>query len=908
MHTSVSRPDPDALLTQLRQEGNAVPRGRLKVFVGAAPGVGKTYTMLETARLRQREGRDVVIGVVETHGRADTAMMTQGFEVLARRQVEQRGTLPGEFDLEAALRRRPSLILVDELAHSNAESSAHAKRWQDVEALLAAGIDVYSTMNVQHLESLNDVVAGITGVQVRETVPDAVLDGADEVELVDVSPEVLEERMRNGKVYAGEQAARALDRFFRRGNLIALRELALRRTAERVEAQMRRWRASAGVVRPWATAETVLVCVGPSPSATRLVRAARRLAGELDAQWSAVYVERPGDATLPAERRALAEEALRLAETLGGQSHSVSGHDVVDEVLALATRLNATRLLVAPTRRWWGRVLPQLTIPHRLLRRAAQLDVMVVNHLSPDVDEQTPAAREGAVNVKTTALPRTSSPPREYLAALLGVVMATGVGLLVRDRMAPINMAMALLLVLVFNATRYGRGATLAATTLAVLAFDVLFVPPYGTLAVSDARFVLTFVVMFVVGTVMSSLTRRVREQAVAARDREAHTHRLYTLTGELAAARTDADVVRVALHHLAGLVDGAVAYLEPQDGTGMVVVASHPPQHWPVEELAVARWCFDRQQPAGAGTSTLPASRARYLPIAGSGQTLGVIGLLFAPRQSVDTTSERGLLTAMVGQVAVALDRTRLADRARIAHLDAEAERLRNALLSSLSHDLRTPLGSVEGAASTLVRAPELSHEERRELAQTIVDESQRMTRLVANLLDMVRVESGALQVQREWHVLDEVVSGAVLRVEPRLGDRDLQVHLPDTLPLVALDDVLIQQVLVNLLENALRYTPAGSPIEITAEERSGELVVSVSDRGPGIAESDRDRIFVKFERGDASAGGIGLGLSICSGIVRAHGGRIWVESRVGGGASFRFALPLRPPPSIEPEALSIP
>lgn len=900
MHDPLSRPDPDALLTVLGQDGAAAPRGRLKVFVGAAPGVGKTYTMLETARLRQREGRDVVIGVVETHGRSDTAAMMQGFEVLPRRQTEHRGTVQAEFDLDAALIRRPSLILMDELAHSNAAGSAHAKRWQDVEALLAAGIDVYSTMNVQHLESLNDVVAGITGVQVRETVPDAVLDGADEVELVDVSPEVLEERLRNGKVYAGEQAARALDRFFRRGNLMALRELALRRTAERVEVQMRRWRASAGVARPWATAQTVLVCVGPSTSAARLVRAARRLAGELDAQWSAVYVERPGDATLPSAQRALAEEALRLAESLGGQSHSVSGHDVVDEVLALASRLNATRILVGPTRRWWGRVLPQLSLPHRLVQRASHVDVMVVNHQSPESRDESMPSTESAPR---SAWPARTSSVREYAAAAAGVVAVTVAGLLVRDRMAPINMAMALLLVLVFNATRYGRGPTLIATSLAVLSFDVLFVPPYGTLAVSDARFVLTFVVMFVVGTVMSSLTRRVREQATSAREREARTHRLYALTGELAAARTDADVVRVALHHLAGLVEGSVAYLEPQAGTGMVVVASQPPEHWPVEELAVARWCFDRQQPAGAGTSTLPASRARYLPIVGSGSTLGVLGLIFRTDGPVDRTSDRSVLTAMVEQVAVALDRTRLADRARAAHLDAEAERLRNALLSSLSHDLRTPLGSVEGAASTLLRATELTAHERRELAQTIVEESQRMTRLVANLLDMVRVESGALQVQREWHVLEEIVSGAVLRVEPRLGSRELRVDLPATLPLVALDDVLIQQVLVNLLENALRYTPPDSPIEITAEERSGELVVSVSDRGPGIAVEDRRRIFVKFERGESATGGIGLGLSICDGIVRAHGGRIWVDPREGGGSTFRFTLPLRPPPAIEPE-----
>lgn len=890
------RPDPDALLARVTEASPTSPRGRLKLFVGAAPGVGKTFTMLETARLRQREGRDVVIGVVETHGRSDTAAMMHGFETLPRRAYAHRGTTLEEFDLEAALARRPELIIVDELAHTNAEGAPHEKRWQDIEALRTAGIDVYSTVNVQHLESLNDVVAGITGIQVRETVPDAVLDAADEVELVDVSPEVLEQRLRDGKVYAAPQAARALDRFFTRGNLIALRELALRRTAERVDAQMRGWRNAAGVADAWAASESLLACVGPSASALRVVRATRRLAGQLKAPWTVLYVEQPGDATRPVAQREAVQDALRLAEDLGGHAMTVSGHDVADEAAAVAQRLNATRVLVGRSRRGIARLLPAAAPSARLTRRAPTLDVIVIGDREPDATD--------AVMLRARTTPASgASHAREYVAAIAWIVAVVAIGLPLRGRVADIDMVMTLLLAVVICAARYSRGPALAATTLAVVAFDLLFVPPYGTFAVSDARFVLTFGVMFIVGLVMSGLTRRVREQALAARQREARTSILYALSRELAAARTGADVARVGLRHLHDVANGAVAVLEPDERGGMRVAATLPATPWPDGELAVARWSYDRQQPAGRGTQTLPAAGALYLPLAAAGQSLGVIGLA-APEGRLGDAASRQLLDAMLGQVAVALDRTLLADRAREAHLEAEAEKLRNALLSSLSHDLRTPLGSVEGAASTLLREVDLPAPQRRELASTIVEESQRMTRLVGNLLDMVRVESGSLQVHREWHVLEEVVGGAVLRVEPRLDGRVLSVALPPSLPLVAMDDVLVQQVLVNLLENAMRHTPHGTPIDISAEARARELVVTVSDRGPGVADIDASRIFGKFQRGESGAGGIGLGLSICEGIVRAHGGRIWVERRDGGGANFRFTLPmLIPPPTIDRE-----
>jgi two-component system sensor histidine kinase KdpD len=430
-------------------------------------------------------------------------------------------------------------------------------------------------------------------------------------------------------------------------------------------------------------------------------------------------------------------------------------------------------------------------------------------------------------------------------------------------------------------------------------------VPPYGTFAVSDARFVLSFVVMFVVGVVMSGLTRRVREQAEAARDRERRTATLYALSRDLAAARHRGEVAVAALRHLHDLFGGTVAFFEAADDERpMSLVAVRPGGTWPDADLAVARWSHDRGLPAGRGTATLPAARATYVPVRSDAQRLGVFGLVPSPPARLDDADERQLLDAMLGQVAVALDRTALADRARVAHLEAEAEKLRNALLSSLSHDLRTPLGSVEGAASTLLRDDALPVAQRRELATTVVEEAQRMGRLVANLLDMVRVESGSLQVHGEWHVVADVIGGAALRVEPRLAGRALTVDVPASLPLVMMDDVLVEQVLVNLLENALRHTPASSPIDIGAAGRGRELVITVADRGPGVPAADAERIFGKFQRGETGASGIGLGLSICAGIVRAHGGRIWVEARPGGGACFRFTLPMsQHPPVIEPE-----
>ena len=893
---TTGRPDPDALLAELEQQEGRPHRGRLKVFVGASPGVGKTFTMLEAARAKKAEGVSVLVGVVETHGRRETAALVEGLDVLPRQRLEYRGATLEEFDIDAALARKPELILMDEYAHTNAPGSRHAKRFQDVEELLNSGFDVYTTLNIQHLESLNDVVAQITGVTVQETVPDAVLDDADEIELVDVTPEVLEQRLREGKVYVPEQAQRALDRFFRRGNLIALRELALRRTAERVDAQMRGYRASAGIVEPWAATERLLVCVSPTEGTLRLVRTARRLAGLLQAPWTVLYVEQPHHATLPARQREAAQEALRLAEDLGGVAVTVPGHDAAEEILAYARQHNITRILVGrPRRGLFGDLLSTSTTT-RLLRRAKGLHIWVGADEAAD-EEQAPVGL------------RRSSTLRDYLAACGIIMLATAIALPFQQAITQVDAVMVYLLAVVLTAARYGRGPSALAGLLSVLAFDLCFVPPYWTFSVFDFRFVFTFGVMFTVALLMGGLTTRVREQASTARQRERRTATLYAVSRDLATARTRPDLARVTLRHLHDLFGGTVRLLLPGEGGRLVLIAELPGGGISSKDLGVAQWVFEHGEAAGLGTRTLPAAEALYLPLATAERNLGVVGLRPDDLHRFDDPSQRQLAETLLGQAAVALERTQLAEEKRLVHLEFEAEQLRTSLLSSLSHDLRTPLAGIEGAASSLLEeTSQLAPEARNELARTIVEEARRMTRLIGNLLDMVRVESGALAVRREWHVLEEVVGAALARAEERLAGRQVTTRVPGDLPLVPIDDVLIEQVILNLLENAAKYTPAGSAIDVEAEARRGEVLVTVADRGPGVPEGEEEKIFEKFHRASRGAGGIGLGLAICRGIITAHGGRIWVDHRAGGGAVFRFTLPIvGTPPSVERESSEV-
>ncbi len=889
------RPDPEALLQRLREEERRAGRGHLKIFFGASPGVGKTYAMLEEARAKRREGVDVAVGVVETHGRPETAALLEGLETLPRRAIEYRGITLHEFDLDAALARRPALLLVDELAHTNAPGSRHTRRFQDVEDLLAAGINVYTTLNVQHLESLNDVVAQITGVQVRETVPDSILDEADELELADLSADDLLTRLREGKVYVPEQAARAIEQFFRKGNLIALRELALRRTAERVDAQMRGYMREHGIRETWPAGERVLVCIGPNPAGARLVRAGKRMATTLKCDWIVLYVEAPGQRISASDREALVQN-LQLAQELGAQTVTLSGLNPAEEVLAYARAHNATKIVVGkPTHaRWRDKLFGSML--DQLVRGSGDVDVYVI---SGDVE-----------GVRRGPLVGRPSPLVEYGRAALVVALSTVVSFPVFTYLSLTNVAMVFLLGVALAAYRYGRGPTIFAAFLSIALFDFFFVPPRFTFAVSDASYVFTFGVMLAIALLISGLTLRIRAQAETARERERRTAALYAMSRELAATRGESELVSAAARHVRDTF-GAPAQILLPDGSGRLQtpVGTSPAYPMDDKEQSVAMWVFGRGRVAGAGTDTLPAAQGLYVPLVGSTGIIGVLGLRPADPKRFQDPAVQGLLETFAGQAAVALERAMLAERAHREQVEIEAERLRTSLLSSLSHDMRTPLGAITGAlTSVLEDRGTLSDAARRDLLKTALEESQRMNRLIGNLLDMIRVESGALQVQKEWQPLEESVGVALIRLEDRLRDHPVQVTLPPDLPLVPLDAVLIEQVFINLLENAVKYTPSGTPIEISATAVDGAVRVDVADRGPGLPPGEELRIFEKFYRvpGATATSGVGLGLTICRGIITAHRGRIWAENRPGGGAVFHFTLPLAgaPPLQVSSEA----
>lgn len=889
------RPDPDALLKRVQSEEARQVEGKLKVFFGANPGVGKTYAMLEAAHEQRQDGIDVVIGVVETHGRAETEALLKGLEVIPRRAVDYRGTILQEFDLDAALARRPTLILIDELAHTNAPGLRHAKRWQDVQELLKAGINVYTTVNVQHMESLNDVVAQITGVRVRETVPDSMLERADDVELIDLPPDDLLQRLRDGKVYVPEQIQHAIQNFFAKGNLIALRELALRRTAERVDQQMEVYRRDHAVVRTWPAADTIMVCVNMKPRGPRLIRAARQMAASLHAKWIAAYVQIPRHLRLPQAERDRLVQTLRLAEQLGAETITLTGENVAQELLSYARSRNATKIIVgkpvrSPWKEWiFGSVVSEL------VHQSGDIDIYVI----------TGEAGEGQPLVRRTL--RKTSDVLGYAYASFGVLIATAVAWLMFPYFGAANLIMVYLIAVVAIAIRYGRGPSVLASVLSVAAFDFFFVPPYFSFAVSDIQYLLTFGVMLVVALVISNLAVRIRQQAELARYRERRTGVLYAMSRDLATHRGAGMLAHVAAKHLREVFDSQVAiFLADSDKRLRLQRGEQLYFEFDPKEAGVAQWVFEHNERAGLGTDTLPGASALYMPLIGSTGAIGVVAVRPTDSSRLLDPDQLHLLESLVNQVALAIERTRLSEEAQQAHVRVETERMRNAILSSVSHDLRTPLATITGAASSLVEEQgELDPAARRELSRSIYREADRLDRLLKNLLDMMRIEAGAVHLNKEWHPVDEVVGSALGRLEGRLRDHTINPRFPPDLPLVLVDGVLLEQVVINLVENAAKYAPPRSAIDLSASASDREVIVEVADRGPGIPSGEEARIFDKFYRGKfAREGGVGLGLTICRGVVEAHGGRIWAENRRGGGAVFRFTIPLlEHQPSVEAE-----
>jgi len=908
-----SRRDPDVLLAKVQREEARNRRGRLKIFFGAAAGVGKTYAMLSAARDKRAEGVDAAIGIVETHNRADTAALLQGLEILPPRIVEYRGAQLREFDLDAALRRRPTLIIVDELAHTNAPGSRHPKRWNDVEELLDAGIDVYTALNVQHLESLNDVVGGITGVRVQEMVPDTVFDRADEVELVDLPPDELLDRLREGKVYLEQQARAAVENFFRKGNLIALRELSLRRTAERVDEQMRLYREDQGIAEVWQAGELILVCIGPGELADRLIRAGRRFAAALHADWIVAYIETPQLQRLPPSERDAIMEKLRVAETLGAQTVTLSAQQMSAAILDYAHDKNVTKILLGkPTRAGWRRWMLG-SVVDTVVREAADVDIYL---LSSDPSRRDAAPGKDLLLARSRAylgLPeaeRVGAKPRwPGYAIAAGVPAAcTAFGFVGPASGELLNVVMVYLLGVMLVASRFGRGPSILASALSVVAFDFFFVPPTFSFAVTDVRYTVTFAVMLLVGIVIGTLASNLRTQAKVAGYREKRAASLYAISRELAAARSEEDVVRAAVKHIAAEF-GAQCVILFSDTAGRVAYPKGKSESYSLHgaDLGVAQWVFDHDRVAGRGTDTLPGAEAVYWPLRGASERIGVLALLPASLRRVFLPEQQRLLETFLTQTALAIERMRLAGAAQSAQIRVETESLRNSLLAGISHDLRTPLAAIVGAASSLAEdAGRLAPEARRELARTIYDEGQRMATLANNILDMARLDSGAVTLNRDWYPLEEIVGGVLTRLKARLESRPVEIALPKDLPLVKLDAVLIEQVLVNLLENALKYTPAGTAIEISARAMTGAIEVTVADAGPGIPRGLEERLFDKFYRAspEGAQSGVGLGLTICRAIVEAHGGTIRAENRAAGGAAFRFTLPLdEEPPTVESE-----
>jgi two-component system, OmpR family, sensor histidine kinase KdpD len=890
-----NRPSPDALLQQAARE----TRGRLKIFLGAAPGVGKTFEMLTTAQAKRREGVDLVVGVVETHGRKETEALIEGLEVIPRRLVEYKGHSLREMDIDAILTRHPKLALVDELAHTNAPGSRHPKRYLDVEELLAAGIDVYATLNIQHVESLNDVVAKITGVRVRETVPDSIIDRADEVEVVDLTPEDLAQRLQEGKVYLPQQAERAIRSYFKPGNLTALRELALRRTAQRVDEQMVDYMRAHAISGPWAAGERILVGVNEDPHGQALIRYTRRLADRLRAPWVAIHVETSASQRLGDAERDRIANTLRLAERLGGEAVTIPGSEVAEELIGYARATNGTHIVIAKSGRSRLSELFRGSSTHRIIRDAGEISVHVIAGQAVAQAEAVP--REGT---EEPASALRSLDFKTYAGTLALVAGAFLVGLMLQQFLGDKVIAMVFLTAVLASAISYGLWPALAASLVSTLAYNFFFLPPLYTFTIADPQNVVALFLFAVVAVIASNLASRVRSQALAARQRAKTTEDLYLFSRKLGGAVTLDDLLWATAYQVARMLKLAVVILLPEHGT-VAVRSGYPPEDSLDDaDLAAAKWCWQNDRAAGRGADTLPGAKRLFLPIRTGRGPVGVVGL--GPMGAAEdragpllTPDQRRLLDALCDQAALALERTNLAQDLDHARLLAETDRLRSALLTSISHDLKTPLASIIGAISSL-RTYSKAYDEtaKEQLMETVQEEAERLNRFIANLLDMTRLESGAVEPRLTLTDLSEVVGSTLKRAAAILADHRVEVHLAPDLPMARIDFVLFEQVLFNLLDNAAKYAPAGTVIDVSGRRQGERLVLQVQDEGEGIPPEDLERIFDKFYRvhaADRRRAGTGLGLAICRGFVEAMGGSIQATNRADrSGAIFTVELPV--------------
>lgn len=880
------RPDPEKLLQRLQEEERQKQRGKLKIYLGAAPGVGKTYTMLQDALVKHAQGLDVIVGIVETHGRREVEDLLQELVILPRQVVQYHGQQLLEFDLDGALKRNPALILVDEMAHTNAPGLRHAKRWQDIKEMLDRGIDVYTTLNVQHIESVSDVAAQIIHSRVTETVPDSVLELADTIELVDLPPEELLKRLQEGKVYIPQQAELATEHFFRKGNLIALRELALRITAERVGAQVLTYRQGQGIRYVWPTKEKLLVCVGSRPDSIKLIRAARRMANHLRAEWIAVHVDSPG-LRLTEEQRNNAIQNLRLAEQLGAETRILTGFDIVKAIMNFAREQNITVILI------WKRIQARWKdflfrgLADEVVRQSGEIDVHII---TGEIDR--------------TKLPKRVVAKRDISWKIYGisfgiVATTTLIDFFLSPYLHASNLIMVYLLGVTIVALFGLMGPSILASILSVILYEYFFAPPLFAYGVMDIQYFFTFIVMLLVAQVISHLTIITRRQAEAARLAEQRMAILHTLSRQLASHRGVDKLLEVAVGYLSEYFKSDVIALLPENNRLKMKTGNRTEKTLTAKEYSVAQWVYDLGQVAGLGTDTLSFSEALYLPLLASQGAIGVLRIHPIESKHLFSPEQIHLLEACAHQIALALEVDRLHEETRASKLQTETDHVRSTLLHSVSHDLRTPLVAVMGAASTLTEmSRELDTRAIKKLGNEIYFEAEQLSRLINNLLQLTYLEAEAVKLQKEICSLSDIINLVVNISSKKLGKKLLKIRLPSYLPLIPLDNTLIQEVLFNLIDNAIKFTPVETPIEISVQIIKDRVLVKVEDGGPGIFPDEVNKLFEKFYRGRklTTERGAGLGLAICRSIVSAHGGEIWAENRLEGGAAFCFTLPLYP------------
>jgi two-component system sensor histidine kinase KdpD len=891
------RPDPDKLLALVANENSEHPRGHLKIFFGSSAGVGKTFAMLNEAWARLKEGREVLIGVVEHHGRQETAALIEGLPLLPLLEIDHRGVIVREFDLDAALSRRPSLILMDEYAHTNAPGSRHPKRWQDVEELLDNGIDVYTTLNVQHLESVNDQVARLTGVWVKETVPDTVFDEADEIALVDIPSDELLKRLADGKVYVADGAnKRAAENFFKKTNLLALREMALRRTAERVDAQSDELNAAMGQNEAQ-IGEKLMLLIGPDPLSTRLIRHTRRMAARGRAPWYAVYLQSERHEQLDEKARSRVEHYLRLAENLGARIVRLSGTNPARDLVTYAQTNGFTRVVVGHRRQAWWRHPFRVALAKQMIDMGAGLEIAVIHG---DADEQPTRS------FVASALTPFVGKPRDYLFTLAAVGICTAAGFLFRDHTPSTNLAMIYLTGVVIVAARLGLGPSIVASIISVPAFNFFFTQPYYTFNFYDSYYYVTFAFMLVTSLVVGSLTARLSRHAQQVSNRERDTQILYGLTRGLSGVRGIEKMCEVAVEHLNVPFNIEVAvFIDMPNG-----LQAYPdaPVKDDMKEMSAVRWVAQNGQMAGRDTDTMPSAKGVYLPLQAEHKILGVLGLQPKDDARQFTGGEILQFETFASLIAGALQRAKRSDEAAESKVESENEKLRNILLSSLSHDLRTPLTVMNGSVSLLLRM-------RKELPRKAMDELTglwnqltRLQKFVGNLLDMAAITSGQMKLNFQPYMIQEIIGAALAQVQATKEGRVLRTQINGAIPMVMIDGGLIEQVFINLIENAFQHTAKDGEIVLFVEKDADRVRIRVSDNGPGLGEGDEARIFEQFQTGQTlrsdRSGGTGLGLAICRGIIQAHGGLIYARNnrtitnaegdRQPNGASFIFTLPV--------------